>query len=146
MLPTSVTSRVLNATACVHYKVVNATLRSHNVVVKATTRVHHVVVNATTRVHNVVNNATTRVHNKVLLVALRVHDGVERVHLDAVDRGYRAQYTHEQEILAVVDKSRTVKSLRDQVLALREHVVSLSFVCVVLAVGNFVQLLYFISR
>lgn len=128
MLPTSVTSRVLNATACVHLKVVNATLRSHNV-----------VVNATTRVHNVVVNATTRVHNKVIQVALRVHDGVERVHLDAVDRANRAQYTHEQEILSVVDKSRAVKALRDQVD-------SLTFICVMLFFFNFAQMLYLTSR
>ena len=120
MLPTSVTSSALTLTQAVLEKI--------------------------TRVHCKVVNVTTRWHTKTYTATLLVHNKVERVHQDAVEREYRAQYTRDQEILAVVDKSRTVKSLRDQVLALREHVVSLSFVCVVLAVGNFVQLLYFISR
>jgi hypothetical protein len=131
MLPTSVTSRALTFTQAV---------------LDTTTRVTYRVVYATTRVHDVVVDATTRVHNKAIQATTRVRDRVERVHLDAVDRDYRAKYTHEEEIQVVVDKSRAVKDLRDKVADLDRKQQMLTVLCIVLAVCNFLQLHFLSSR
>jgi cystathionine beta-lyase/cystathionine gamma-synthase len=93
------------------------------------------VLNMTTRVTHVVQDANTRVHTRV-----------ERVHLDAVDRGYRAEYTRDQDFQTAVDKSRAVKALCDKVAELESKQQSLTFLCKVLAACVWFLLIFFTSR
>lgn len=125
MLPQSVTQKGLAWTQAAREAPTYFRAR----VVSACGRVADRVEDASWNFYRRVNGASYRVADALVGAITPVHEQMERVHLDVTDRAYRVKHTRDNEIMAVVERSPTVKALCDRVE-------TLNVVCLVLVVCN----------
>lgn len=125
MLPQSVTEKGLAWTQAAREAPTYFRAR----VVRACYHAHHRLNDASWRVLRSVDGASDPVADALVGAITPVHEQMERVHLDVTDRAYRVKHTRDNEIMAVVERSPTVKALCDRVE-------TLTVVCLVLVVCN----------
>lgn len=132
MLPQSVTEKGLAWTQAAREAPTYFRAR----VVRACYHAHYRLNDASWRVLRSVDGASDPVADALVGAITPVHEQMERVHLDAKDRAYRAKVAQGQEILAVVESSPLIKELFDRLNAQTDRVETLTFLCLGLLLSN----------